>query len=273
MNTIMHKIIMDGSGHAMYVNPGDQRGGRMIRHKGSSQPRVTAFWRNAVAAMKPTLIVDAGVNYGEITLSATYPAEASIAVIEANENLRPYLERSLGEHPNSGQISIYFAFVSETGQKAIPFYVDKRHSGLSSGHAPAPNTATRKEVRTVAIDDLFRPEEAKDSRLLFKMDVEGFEWEALNGMKNVLSASSEAAGIIEFNLPYMVKKGIDVEHFVDFLEQRFLLFAPDKNGRLIEMKSPAYSGILSFFTANKECNDLVLLSSRALLDKLQPPPV
>ncbi|MHA7964782.1 FkbM family methyltransferase [Paenibacillus sp. CAU 1782] len=266
----MHKIIMDGSGHAMYVNSGDQRGGRMIRHKGSSQPRVTAFWRNAVAAIKPTLIVDAGVNYGEIILSAVYPKETSIAVIEANENLRPYLERSLGEHPNSGQISVYFAFVSDTGQKAIPFYVDKRHSGLSSGHAPAPNTATKKEVRTVAIDDLFGPEKMKDSRLLFKMDVEGFEWEAINGMSTLLSSCREAAGIIEFNLPYMIKKGIDVEEFVGLLEQRFLLFAPDKHGRLIEMKGSAYQSILSFFAANKECNDLVLLSNRSLLDKLQP---
>lgn len=269
----MHKITMSGSGHTMYINPGDQRGGRMKRYNGLSQPRVTAFWQHAVDVMQPTLVVDAGVNYGEIILSAVYPDFASIAVIEANENLRPYLERSLGEHPNSSQIRAFFAFVSDVGQKAVPFYVDKRHSGLSSGHPASPRSASKQEVLSVAIDDLFDPSLRSNGSLLFKMDVEGYEWNAIRGMERLLGDVREAAGCIEFNIPYMKAKGIDVEGFVAFLSQHFLLLAPDKKGRLIEMKGSAYDSVSAYFSADKECNDLVLLSDRSLLDKLQPPAI
>ncbi|GBG11414.1 hypothetical protein PAT3040_06230 [Paenibacillus agaridevorans] len=265
----MHKIIMNGTGHAMYVNPGDKRGGRMKRYAGLSQPAVTAFWRKAVSLLEPAIVVDAGANYGEILLSAQYPVYTEIVAIEANEGLRPYLLRSIGDHPNSRQMKAVFAFVSDEADNTISFYVDQSHSGLSSGHPSGSRAVKSTSIGTVTIDSLFQDRIIQGGTLLFKMDVEGFEWQAIKGMSKLLDSCAGAIGCIEFNRSYMIEKGIDLNVFIDFLSERFLLYAPDASGRLIPLETPVHESIARHFNADKTCNDLVLSTSAELVSKLE----
>lgn len=265
----MHKITLAGSSHAMYVNLKDQKGNTLKSKNGLFQPRVVKFWRNAASALKPDVVVDAGTNYGEIFLTAAYPEHASIAVFEANAELIPFLSRSLAEHPNGSQIRLTNGFVTDKAEEEVTFYVDKVRSGTSSGHHLGDRAAKETIVRSVTIDSVFEGGMPSGGTLLFKMDVEGFEWEALRGMSGLLASCSEAVGCIEFNRRYMISKGIDVAAFVDYLTERFLLFAPDPNGRLVPLPAPAYDSMNAYFNGDKVCNDLILLTNPELVRKLE----
>ncbi|MHA6483235.1 FkbM family methyltransferase [Paenibacillus sp. strain BS8-2] len=266
----MHKITLAGSSHAMYVNLKDQKGNTLKSKNGLFQPRVVKFWRRAAAALKPDIVVDAGTNYGEIFLTAAYPEHAAIAVFEANAELIPYLSRSLAEHPNGRQIKLTNGFVTDKAEENVTFYVDKVRSGTSSGHHLGDRASKETIVRSTTIDHVFQDKMLAGGTLLFKMDVEGFEWEALRGMSGLLKSCTDAVGCIEFNRRYMISKGIDLPAFVEFLAEHFILYAPDPSGRLVPLPAPAYDSINAYFNADKLCNDLILLSNPELVHKLQP---
>ncbi len=252
----------------MYVNPKDRRGSRMIRFGGLSQPRVTTFWKHAVNALQPSIVVDAGVNYGEILLSSEYPADSVIAAIEANEALLPYLRRSIDEHPNAAQMRIVHALVSDEDKENASFFVNKLHSGLSSAHPGYSKSSQRIVIRTTTIDSLFGDRDLDREVLLFKMDIEGYEWHALRGMKRLLAQCRAVVGCIEFNFAYLQSKKIDTAEFLDYLEEIFDVCTVNKRGQLIEFADPV-NEVPRYFALDKGCNDLILLSHKDLFRLLK----
>lgn len=264
----MHKLMIPGTNHSMYVNQKDQKGSSLIRNKGITQARIVKFWRRAAAKLQPTLIIDAGVNYGEIILSAAYPANTDITVIEANEELRPCLSRSLSEHPNNSQFRQIFAFVSDEAEPSKIFYVDQLRSGNSSAYHLGTRASHTKFVQSLTIDSLYPERDYKGDVVLFKLDVEGYEWNALRGMDRMLTQCRNAAGCIEFNIAYLESKGIDLHAFLRFLHDRFLIYAPDHDGKLTEILPPLYDNVIAYFKSDSKCNDLVLLSDSSLYEKL-----
>ncbi|MCR2806643.1 FkbM family methyltransferase [Paenibacillus soyae] len=264
----MEKIIISGTNHPIYVDPKDVKGASLIRYKGVSQPRVVQRWRTMASKLNPDLIIDAGVNYGEIVLSALYPAHASITVIDANEVLRPYLLRSMKEHPNGSQFRYIHALASDQMLDSATFYVDKARSGNSSAYHLGNRAFDEVKVRSVTIDSLFRTNETNGKTLLFKLDVEGYEWQVLRGMKRILAESKEAAGCIEFNMNYMKNKGIDIGAYMQFLSEHFHLYALGDAGKLTAIEPPYLENTKAFFARDTSCNDLILLSDNRLLSKL-----
>lgn len=266
---ILHKLIIPGTTYPIYVNPKDLKGASLIRYKGMTQPRIVHWWRNLTQKISPSLVIDAGVNYGEIVLSTAYDSKAAITVIDANEVLRPYLARSIEEHPNGGQFRIMNAIASDQLQPSVTFYVDKVRSGNSSAFHLGERAFREITIPSITVDSLFEDRDVKKDIVLFKLDVEGYEWNVLRGMSRLLEQAKEVAGIIEFNMSYMEKKGVDLRAFVQFLSERFLLFAPGNKGALTEIKAPHYESALHYFTRDKDCNDLVLLTSEDQLAKLK----
>lgn len=265
----MYKLTIPDCSYAMYVNPHDQKGNSLIRCKGMSQPRIVRFWRAAVKGLQPDLIIDAGVNYGEILLSAEYEPNAEIIGIEANSTLSPYLSRSLAEHPNGGQINIEYAFASDRNEEAASFYIDTLRSGNSSAYLLKNRPMRQTFVKSVTIDSLVSSRKLARDAVLFKLDIEGHEWNALKGMARILGESREAAGCIEFNIAYMQDKGIDVEAFMEYLQQYFTIYATSGSDTLVTIRPSYYRNILEYYARDKACNDIILLSSPALLEKLK----
>ncbi|MFF2888436.1 FkbM family methyltransferase [Paenibacillus sp. NPDC057967] len=265
----MHKLIIPGTNHPIYVNPRDLKGASLMRYKGMTQPRIVHWWRTMTQKFGPSLVIDAGVNYGEIVLSTAYDSQASVTVIDANEVLRPYLTRSIEEHPNGSQFRIVNAIASDQLQSSVTFYVDKVRSGNSSAFHLGERAFREITIPSVTVDSLFDDRTIKDDTLLFKLDVEGYEWNVLRGMSRILKETKEVAGIIEFNMSYMEKKGVDLRSFVSFLSENFLLFAPGNKGALTEIKAPYYESALQYFARDKDCNDLILLTNLDQLAKLK----
>ncbi|WP_168122078.1 FkbM family methyltransferase [Paenibacillus sp. HB172176] len=263
----MLELIIPGTGHSMFINPHDQKGRSLIMRKGLSQPRVVRFWQRAAALYHPTLIIDGGVNYGEILLSAAYPPHTEIIAIDANQELAPYVKRSLAKHPNGKQVKLVHGFVSDVVSPDTVFYIDILRSGNSSGFPLGDRASRRIQVPSLTIDSLLDGRTLDRDVLLFKLDVEGFEWNALSGMSRMLNHCKSSIGCIEFNMAYLRSKGIDLDAFLDFLHARFLIFAPDEQGSLTRLRPPLLSSAAAFFEQDKGCNDIMLFSHEELYEK------
>lgn len=265
----MYKIKILESKHSLYVDPEDEKGASLIQYRGVSQPRVVHLWRLMASRLQPDLILDAGVNYGEIILSASYPDHSCIKVIDANDALRPYMLRSMREHPNGKQFQYIHAVVSDNTFHSITFYVDKVRSGNSSAYPLSENDYYEVKVPSVTVDSLFTNVDIAGKTLLFKLDVEGYEWQALRGMSQLLKHCGEAAGCIEFNMNYLDKKGVNIGAFLEFLGEHFLIYALGHQGKLTEIKAPYLEQAKDYFLQDPSCNDLILLSNAQLFNKLQ----
>lgn len=265
---IVYKMMIPGTNNAMYVNELDQKGISLISRKGMSQPRIVRFWRTAVAGLKPTLVVDAGVNYGEILLSTVYAPKTLIMGIEANQKLSPYIDKSLKEHPNRSQISMTYAFASDKEELYQDFFIDTLRSGNSSAFPLENRPLLKTSIKSIRIDNLFPDRNYSNDRLLFKIDVEGYEWNVLKGMLCMLEGCREYAGCIEFNIAYMENLGIDIESFLGFLQKHFHIYATSESKTLINIRPLSLANLKRYYAKDKKCNDLILLSSNNLIDNL-----
>lgn len=220
-------ITFSGVGN-LYVNSADNRGKAILNSFGVMQPPVTLFWRALEQRLAPTLLLDIGANHGEISLSIRYRQEARIMLFEPNPVLRPFLERSISTHINRSQISLSTSLVSDSCVEQ-QFFVDHKWSGTSSAIKPivdesnsfkgvGPENSEEIKIQSVRIDDILANRELGDQRLLFKIDVEGFEPRVIGGMKTTLKNVQAFAGIIEFDRSYLQAGGTDPNQFFIVLQ-------------------------------------------------------
>ncbi|WP_158737179.1 FkbM family methyltransferase [Alteribacillus sp. YIM 98480] len=263
----MKKVLISGCNNVIYVDENDKKGKDLIRTNGFSQPRVVNFWRRAVKKLNPTVVFDVGLNYGEVLFSTQYHPKTVITGIEANSKLSPYINQTLTKHPNGDQIKIIYALASDKNSKFRNFYINQR-SGDSSVFSTGVRPQKKVKVNSVKIDQLFSQRSFAKDTLLFKIDVEGYEWNVLKGMLNTLKTCNGSAGCIEFNIAYLERVGINVEQFLRFLDKKFYVYPIGRDNNLIKIKSLNLENVKKYFASDKRCNDLVLLSNKTLINKL-----
>jgi FkbM family methyltransferase len=201
------RFALAGSDHTIFVDPEEPRGRALLLGRGAGQPAVKKVWCWALDTLDPDAVIDVGANYGEFLFLPTYSPGARVIGIEANPTLLPYLERSRSTHPNRSQIELHSALAGRASEGCADFYLDRRWSGRSSALLHETIRAPlRTSVPRLAIDSLFAVEE-RPLRLVFKIDVEGYEPEVFAGMTNMLNATEEAIGILECNEQFLRRLG------------------------------------------------------------------
>jgi FkbM family methyltransferase len=200
----------------------DEARGRLIAQRaGVTQPEVTWAWRQLARAIRPNLVLDVGANYGEIGFSANYGG-AVVLLIEGNGRLIPHLERSAAGRAlgHLDRFVIVPELVSDRLEE-VQFWVNQNYSGTSTMGKGAYNgneyQVERRSTRT--IDDLVQ-ELLIDSpkRILFKIDVEGYEPAVLRGMSETLSEATVIGGIVEYNEDGLLRSGTTPDAFMDTLK-------------------------------------------------------
>ena len=220
---IPNKIVLPSS-NVLFVNANENRGRALLISNGVTQKRLTSFWCKAVEILEPDVTIDVGVNYGECIFSTSYPSEAKIYGVEANQELLKYIMQSKEAHVNSSQITICHAFVSDKDGEETQFYVDQHWSGTSSAsYIPSHQMIEEVTVQSTTVDSLIK-EDVTNKSVLFKIDVEGYEALVLKGMTRLVETSSKMIGFIEFNSEYIEKLGMTVDAFLSFLKSHFHLY-------------------------------------------------
>lgn len=132
--------------------------------------------------LQPQTIIDAGANAGQFSRAAaeTFP-EARIHAFEALPDLAERLERRLADCP---RITVHRTAVGSTAG-TLSFY---RHPyTLASSALPSPGARGVEEIQVpvARLDDVLS-DGALPRPLLLKMDLQGFELEALKGAERLL---------------------------------------------------------------------------------------
>jgi FkbM family methyltransferase len=175
----------------MHADPTDSRGVLLAVYNGNLDRSAVATWRRLVNEIRPTVALDVGANYGEVSFSTRYHnGLRELHLVEPNPavllRLRETVQRAAGDYPS---IVLHAGAASgAAGSARLNFH---EHSGIASLQVQSD--------RGVLVD-CFRLDERirlrSDDSLLFKIDVEGHEQAALEGMAGLLHGR-KAAGICE----------------------------------------------------------------------------
>lgn len=225
----------------LYTNMRDQRGRSLILN-GLSQPNLSRVWRAGIRHFSPHLVIDVGANYGEFGLGVKYADTTKVLLVEANPTLNRFLKKTIKSHPNADQIELaeILACGQEKEGEELELFVDSRWSGYSSVIVPEDYQGRGKLIKCPCetvdsfVDDI------KCNTLAFKIDVEGYEFQVIEGMRKVLDRTQEIFGLIEFNKSSLTAAGCDPNKFVEELQAIGDLYRVSNSGSatsLLRVKS------------------------------------
>jgi FkbM family methyltransferase len=226
-------VQLPGSRSRIHIDPNDPRAykilvvaplfGRLARN----QP----FWVDACTRLAPTLALDLGLNFGECLFSGDYARHTELHGFEANPRLEPYVRRSRIEHAAREQMHLHFALVSAQPGPDAEFYIDRRWSGGSTAIAglKRDEESRYESVRmpVISVDSVMSLRKASrpGGTLVFKIDVEGYEFNVLKGMERTLASPQWAVGLIEFDTALLKQAGESLQRYWNFLSEKFEVYA------------------------------------------------
>lgn len=267
ISKLPNKIVLPSS-MVLFVNSEENRGRALLISNGMTQKRLTNFWEKAVSDIKPDLIIDVGVNYGECIFSTTYPEHTKVYGIEANRHLLKFIYKSRDVHPNNSQIEIINAIASDKDDEEIPFFIDKHWSGTSSAsYMPAHKMIEKESVKAITINSLVKKDNPYGT-VLFKVDVEGYEAFVLKGMIDIFNHSDMTIGFIEFNSEYIEKLGTSVDEFLAFLHTYFTIYLYLENDTIINASQFNYEDLQNLFGSAYIHTDFILTTDDRVIDNL-----
>ena len=259
--------LADGQ-HEISIDPDDPRCRKKIAADGirGKQRRNQVFWRTAVAALKPNVALDVGVNFGECLFHMDYPQCTQAYGVDGNPAILPYLEESRELHPQTDQIQLHNALVAEQPAEEATFYVSTKASGGSTAAAGVAEMRDgdfqEARVPVTSVDTLLS---TPPKKIVFKIDVEGFEGQVLRGMQKTLASCQTALGFIEFDTRMLNRSGENVSDFWDFLQANFdvHMFVGQ---RLVPLVGTDWSDAAGYCSEANDHTDLLLVggSSREL---------
>ncbi|MCE7749757.1 MAG: FkbM family methyltransferase [Candidatus Heimdallarchaeota archaeon] len=154
------------------------------------------------------LFVDVGSCFGYYTLLSE--AKNNIAIEPDKKNFR-LLEKTIEKNKMNNTTLFNYA-ISNKNEERI-FYKTKLYSyhSLRNEHLKREEVEITGEeiVETKTLDTLLKP--FLNQKMLFKIDIEGLEAEAFEGMKNLLSTKNIDI-IFEYNIFRYTQKDLDIIH-------------------------------------------------------------
>ena len=145
-------------------------------------------------ALRPDdLFADIGANIGVYSVLAAKNAGASVIAVEPIPSTSVHLKNNIYLNKITQQVThLQVGVGNENGTLAFTNTMDSinhvvpNHDGKDEGVI---------EIQVKKLDDIF----ADQLPAIMKMDIEGYEWPALNGAKNMLASQNLKAIIIELN--------------------------------------------------------------------------
>jgi FkbM family methyltransferase len=182
--------------------------------------------------IKPGMVVvDIGANIGMVTLffAQLIDQDGEVHAFEPDPTNFRLLSEALSDRKN------IFLNQSAIGDKTgnISLYVS---SSMNVDHRTydCGDKRNKISVRSIALDDYFPKGKHVD---FIKMDVQGFEYHALLGMRGVLDDNEQVKLILEYYPSGLKAAGYGSHELRTFLKRReFSLYMISNNGRLVRLK-------------------------------------
>ena len=189
-------------GCRLYANPLQFVENRILFF-GVWEPEITALFRRLVRPGDVVLDVGANVGYYTLLASRLVGPEGRVYAVEPSASIRARLARNLEMNRAANVRVLPYAAWNEEG--AATFYIAGGDRGNSSLRK-LEDAAACETVRRIALDEVIEPEDAGRVRLV-KIDVEGAEFQALQGLTALLRANRHLSILSEVSPELMVQLG------------------------------------------------------------------
>jgi FkbM family methyltransferase len=169
-------------------------------------------------ASPDTWVFDIGANIGLMSVPILWhEPTVRIAAFEPSPNAFPWLTRTIEESPYKDRWTLYPSAVGASDGVATFFLASKENSWFEGTRATgrAPSTGTT-EVRQTTVDSAWR-ELGMPRVSVIKSDVEGGEWEVLEGATGCLKECRPYV-LLEWNRTNLSAHGRDPKTLLEFAE-------------------------------------------------------
>jgi len=170
--------------------------------------------------VKPgNVVIDVGANIGMYTLLATKLVGnvGKVYSFEPDPISFSNLKRNVLENNIENVVLINKAASSKTGTSKLSISPSQNQATRMKNYLIKDEINSKKYtvIETVSLDDFFENKSKKVD--VIKMDIEGSEFEALKGMKNLIDKNDEIKLFFEFNPFTLNRLKVDIPKFLDYL--------------------------------------------------------
>ena len=173
-------------------------------------------------------VIDLGANIGYFTLilAKLVGPTGKVFAFEPDPRNLALLKKNV-EYNNYKNVIIVPKAVSNVNDKCT-LYIGQKTFGQNKIYKPK-NTKIQKFIpidsETVRLDDFFRTNGLLDKISFIKMDVEGAEFLALSGMKEILKLNKNIKIFTEAEISYLEDAGSSYDQFIDLLTENDFTFS------------------------------------------------
>ena len=173
-------------------------------------------------------VVDLGANIGYFTLilAKLVGPTGKVFAFEPDPRNLALLKKNV-EYNNYKNVIIVPKAVSNVNDKCT-LYTGQKTFGQNKIYKPK-KTKTQKFIpidsETVRLDDFFKTNGLLDKISFIKMDVEGAEFLALSGMKEILKLNKNIKIFTEAEISYLEDAGSSYDQFIDLLTENDFTFS------------------------------------------------
>jgi FkbM family methyltransferase len=224
-------------GHKLVVDTHDLNLAPHLLAEGRWEPGTTAAVLRRVSRGMRVVEVGANVGWYTVLLAQAVGAEGRVDAFEANPATFELLRRNVEINGMVDRVTLHQkAAMDRTGR--VMLNVPERHLGVASvvGVPPVAEGCRQVEVDAVALDEELQGGPPVD---LVKMDIEGSEPFALDGMRQLIARSPRMQIVVEFDPRWVQAVGRDPEKHLRSLEaQGFELQRITRLGRIRPLSVP-----------------------------------
>lgn len=246
--TLLTKLFTDLK---MYLNPNDISVAAHIALDGIWEKEITRAWLSVLGA--DDVVLDIGANFGYFGLLSgqfTNKKKAKIVLFEANPHIVPYVKKSASLNWLNEQTVIENLAVSNNNEE-VTLTLLKDYAGSSSVQPfqHLDNYMHKKmqleveesiRVKGVTIDSYCNKNNI-DKVNLIKMDIEGYEEKAYEGMRETIRRSPAVTMFIEFTKDSYENP----EEFYQKMKEDFgSVYLINSNGNIIKPSKTGYADII-----------------------------
>ena len=173
-------------------------------------------------------VVDLGANIGYFTLilAKLVGPTGKVFAFEPDPRNLTLLKKNI-EYNNYKNVIIVPKAVSNVNDKCT-LYVGQKTFGQNRIYKPE-KTDTQKFIptdsETIRLDDFFKANNLLDKISFIKMDIEGSEFLALSGMKEILKLNKNIKIFTEAEISYLEDAGSSYDQFIDLLTENDFTFS------------------------------------------------
>jgi FkbM family methyltransferase len=231
------------NGHIMFLDPVDSLN---LSINGVYEPLETELFKKLIK--KGDVVLDIGANIGYYTLIAAklVGENGRVYAFEPDPDNFALLKKNIKINGYQNVILVQKAVSNKTGKLRLYLSDDS-----AAEHRIFDSRDGRRsiEIEAIRLDDYFKDYFGKID--LIKMDIEGAEWGAIQGMLNLLEKNKTLKIITEFWPSALERFGIEPEQYLKLLlEQGFKLYYINEQKKILERANIAK--LLEMYTSEKE---------------------